>query len=207
MSKREAAEFGKVSRNFVSSGGSIVALSHVNKHKNSEGKSIYSGVSDLVDDADCAFIADVVAEQNLNGERVVEFTNHKCRGDVARKATFSYSRQQGQTYLELIDSVRRVDDEKAEEVKLSAAVSKKLDEDQDAITAICRAINSGVTSKSAIIKIVGDETGISHKTIRRILAEREGAVYSLGHRWQVTVGKHNKSTYRVLAEAKSAQGA
>ena len=136
MSKREAADFGKVSRNFVSSGGSIFALSHVNKHKNSEGKSIYSGVSDLVDDADCAFIADVVAEQNLNGERVVEFTNHKCRGDVARKATFSYSRQQGQTYLELIDSVRRLDDEKAEEVKLSAAVSKKLDEDQDAITAI-----------------------------------------------------------------------
>ena len=50
------------------------------------------------------------------------------------------------------------------------------------IVAICKVITAGVTSKSAIVKNVGDETGISHKTVRRVLAEREGSVYSLGHR-------------------------
>ena len=85
-------------------------------------------------------------------------------------------------------------------MKSSLAITKKLEEDQEAILAICKAITSGVTSKSSIVKNVGDETGISHKTVRRLLAEREGTMYSLGHRWTVAVGKHNKSTYSVVDE-------
>ena len=206
MDKKVATEFGIISRGFVAAGGTLICLAHTNKHKSADGRPIYGGTADIRDDSDAVFTIDKVEGRLFEDEIAVEFINDKARGDVADSVSFSYAKRHGQTYAQLVDTVRRIDNEKIDELKLSAAVSKKLDEDQDAITAICSAINSGVTSKSAIIKNVGD-TGISHKTIRRILAEREGAVYSLGHRWQVTVGKHNKSTYRVLAEAKSAQGA
>ena len=122
---------------------------------------------------------------------------------VADSVSFSYAKRHGQTYVDLIESVTACRKDKLAD-EIECGNRKKLEEDQEAIVAIRLSISSGVTSKSAIVKNVGDETGISHKTIRRILAEREGSMYSLGHRWQVEVGKHNKSTYSVLAEIKSA---
>lgn len=205
MHKKEATLFGIISRDFVAAGGTLICLAHTNKHKSSDGKPVYSGTSDIRDDSDCVFILDKLDGRLFEDEVAVEFINDKARGDVADSVSFSYSKRHGQTYAQLVDTVKRIDNEKIDELKLSAAASKKLAEDEDAITAICRAINSGVASKSAIIKNVGDETGISHKTIRRVLAEREGSMYSLGHRWKVEVGKHNKSTYKVITEVKSAQ--
>ena len=204
MHKKEATQFGIISRGFVAAGGTLICLAHTNKHKSADGKSIYSGTSDVRDDSDCVFIIDKVEGRLFEDEIAVEFVNDKARGDVADSVSFSYAKRHGQTYTELIESVQRLEGDKLAEMKSSAAIAKKLEEDQEAIAAICKAITSGVTSKSAIVKNVGDETGISHKMIRRILAEREGSMYSLGHRWQVEVGKHNKSTYSVLAETKSA---
>lgn len=200
MQKREAAEFGIISRSFVSSGGTLICLAHVNKQKNSEGKSVFAGTSDIRDDADCAFIIDKVGGQLFEDEIAVEFVNHKARGDVSERVSFSYSKRYGQSYAELVESVARIDDQKVDQLKLKAEVTQKLDEDAAAISAVFNAIKAGITSKAAIIKNAGHETGISHKTIRRVLDEREGAVYSLGHRWQVEIGKHNKSTYSILAE-------
>ena len=60
MHKRDASEFGIISRSFISAGGTLICLAHTNKHKNAEGKSIYSGTSDIRDDSDCAFIIDKV---------------------------------------------------------------------------------------------------------------------------------------------------
>ena len=205
MQKKDATQFGIISRGFVAAGGTLICLAHTNKHKSADGKPIYSGTSDVRDDSDCVFIIDKVEGHLFEDEIAVEFINDKARGDVAGSVSFSYSKQHGQTYADLVESVQRVDSEKVAEMKSSLAITKKLEEDQEVILAICKAITSGVTSKSAIVKNVGDETGISHKTIRRVLAEREGTMYSLGHRWTVEVGKHNKSTYSVLAEIYSTQ--
>ena len=89
MDKRAATKFSDVFRQFVSKGGSIIMLAHVNKHSNAEGKVIYAGTSDIVDDADCCYTLEVIDETNT--EKIVEFTNFKDRGDVAKKALFSYS--------------------------------------------------------------------------------------------------------------------
>ena len=35
--------------------------------------------------------------------------------------------------------------------------------------------------------------------IREILQDRTGSNFSLGHRWSVEVGAHNKSKYAILA--------
>ena len=80
---------------------------HTNKHKNAEGKSIYSGTSDIRDDSDCVFIINKVEGGLFEDQAAVEFINDKARGDVADKMSFSYSKKQGQSYVDLVNSVQR----------------------------------------------------------------------------------------------------
>ena len=204
MHKRESSEFGKISREFISAGGTLICLAHTNKHRSADGKPIYSGTSDISDDCDCVYILDKLDGRMFEDEVAVEFINHKARGDVASSVSFSYSKKHGQSYAELIDSVKRIDDGKMEELRLSAEITHQLEEDENVITSVRTAINQAVTTKAAIVKFVADETGSSHAKVRKILAQRTGTMYSLGHRWSVEVGAHNKSTYSILAAAESA---
>jgi len=205
MQKREATEFGNISRSFVSSGGTLICLAHTNKHKNADGKSVYSGTSDIRDDSDCAYIIDKVNGKLYEDEVAVEFVNDKSRGDVADRVSFSYAKKHGQSYFDLIESVKRIDDAKLSEMKVAAEVTKQLEEDGDLIDVVCTAIRGGITAKSALVKYVADETGITHSKIRRVLAERTGGIHSLGHRWNCTTGAHNKQEYCLTLPTKSAE--
>ena len=205
MQKREATEFGNISRSFVSAGGTLICLAHTNKHKNADGKSVYSGTSDIRDDSDCAYIIEKVDGKLFEDEVAVEFVNDKSRGDVVDQVRFSYAKKHGQSYFDLIESVKRIDEEKLSEMKIAAKVTKQLEEDGDLIDVICGAIRGGITSKSALIKHVADETGITHAKIRKVLAERTGTVHSLGHRWDFTTGAHNKQEYCLTLQARSAE--
>ena len=60
MSKRQGRTFGKHVRLFVMKGGTIIVLAHTNKYCDNEGKPIYAGTSDLVEDFDCAYLMYVV---------------------------------------------------------------------------------------------------------------------------------------------------
>ena len=101
--------------------------------------------------------------------------------------------------------MKRIDDAKLSEMKVAAEVTKQLEEDGDLIDAVCTAIRGGITSKSALVKYVADETGITHSKIRRVLAERTGGIHSLGHRWNCTTGAHNKQEYCLTLPTKSAE--
>ena len=118
MHKRESSEFGNISREFISAGGTLICLAHTNKHRSADGKPIYSGTSDISDDCDCVYILDKLDGRMFEDEVAVEFVNDKSRGDVASSVSFSYSKKHGQSYAELIDSVKRIDDGKMEELRL-----------------------------------------------------------------------------------------
>ena len=204
MHKRESSEFGRISREFISAGGTLICLAHTNKHRASDGKPVYSGTSDISDDCDCVYILDKLDGRMFEDEVAVEFVNQKARGDVAERVSFSYAKKHGQSYAELIDSVKRIDDGKMEELRLRAEVTRQLEEDEDVIVYVRKAINQAVTSKTDIVKLVADETGHSHAKVRKVLAERTGAMYSLGHRWSVEIGAHNRSIYSILAATEPA---
>ena len=83
----------------------------------------------------------------------------------------------------------------------NAEVTRELEQEEDIIAAVRSSIDQDITSKAAIVKLVADETGITHNKIRQVLAKRKGKDYALGHRWTVEVGKHNKSTYSILDQS------
>jgi hypothetical protein len=68
MDKKLSSQISNVLRSFCSHGGSIISLAHVNKNQNSDGKNVYAGTSDIVDDSDCCFIIDIVSDNDDKNE-------------------------------------------------------------------------------------------------------------------------------------------
>ncbi|MDB4109415.1 hypothetical protein N9558_03275 [Porticoccaceae bacterium] len=199
MDKRISSHFGNTAREFIAAGGSLIVLAHTNKHKDVEGKAIYSGTSDIVDDADCAFIINKVDEcEEFTGKKItVEFSNIKARGDVASTLGFTYSKG-GQSYSDLLDSVIRIDQESLKVSKLQLEAEKQLASDLGIIEAACLAIKAGINTKDALIKEIKRTTSESTASARRIVEARTGNDYAQGHRWAVRAGDHNAKIFSVL---------
>ena len=200
MDKRVASEFGNIARGFVAAGGTLITLAHTNKHKDSEGKSIYSGTSDIRDDGDCFYIIDKIGvDKGFGTERhTVEFTNDKARGDVASTVGFSFEKRVGGTYVDLLDSVKRLSSGEIERSKVEREVQAGLDEDADLIAAVADCLTAGINTKSAIVKKVHKETGHSIEKVRKFMVKRTGTSYESGHRWTVIQGANNAHIYQIL---------
>ena len=205
MDKRAASEFGKVARGFVSAGGTLIALAHTNKHPDAEGKGIYSGTSDIVDDSDCCFVIDKVSTLEQNGltTHTVEFNNIKARGDVASTVGFTFVRKYGQSYEALLETVKRLDGDDLDDVKGKATVQSELEQDATIIEAICTVIAEGMISKSKIVQGAHELCGKSTAAVRKVLDKRTGPIFELGHRWDKRKEAHNRHVYEILPTHKN----
>jgi hypothetical protein len=200
MDKRAASEFGDVVKAFTISGGTVISLAHTNKHPGTDGKAIYSGTSDIVDDSDCVFIIDKVSADEVDRKttHTIEFRNTKNRGDVSDKIGFSYQREYGQDYRALLDTVKRIETERLEEIKDKTKVDEALAEDATIIKSVCKLIEEGTVTKDKIVKGAHQQSGESIARVRKVLEQRTGNMHQLGHRWTVNKGAHNKHVYAVL---------
>jgi len=200
MDKRAASEFGQVARGFVSAGGTLIALAHTNKHPDAEGKRVYSGTSDIVDDSDCCFVIDKVSSEERNGvtTHTVEFNNIKARGDVASTVGFTFERRHGQSYEALIDTVKRLERNDLDDIKGKASVESELEHDAPIIEAICTVISAGTVSKSKIVQKAHELSGKSSANVRKVLDKRTGEIFELGHRWRTRKQAHNRHVYEIL---------
>jgi len=200
MDKRASSEFGVAARGFVSAGGTLIALAHTNKHPGADGKRVYSGTSDIVDDSDCCFVIDKISVDERFGAEThtVEFSNIKARGDVATKVGFTYEKRHGQAYSSLIDTVKRLDRDDLEGIKGKTAVQSELDEDAPIIKAICTVISAGTVNKAKIVQEANALSGQSTARVRKVLNKRTGAIFELGHRWNIRKEAHNRHVYEIL---------
>ena len=174
MRKDKATKFGEAVRQFVAHGGSVIMLAHVNKHRDEEGKVIFSGTSDLVDDVDCAYTLDVVTEDKSGGNRTVKFENFKSRGDVEHEAVYAYNFSSGLTYQDRLDSVHSVSDSDREEAEKRQRIELRYEQNREAIEAIREALREGITHKTELIKDAMERSGLSRKRITKALADHTG---------------------------------
>ena len=195
MDKRIASNFGEANRQFVSKGGSSILLAHVNKHKNSEGKSVYSGTSDIADDSDCCYTMDVI-ETTLES-KVIEFTNFKDRGDVAKKAIFTYSNHEGVMYGDLLESVVELDDSESARIAARNILQEKVVRNYSIIEEIKSSIAYGINTKTELITEVRNATGESKKRVISVLQEHTGKNTKQGQFWTFKTGDKNKHVYQL----------
>lgn len=196
MRKDVASEFGKTMRAFVSHGGTVISLAHVNKHKNSDGKSVYGGTSDIADDADCYYMIEEI--QVTEKTKTVRFENRKSRGDVDRTATFVYSNQKVSNYQELLDSVKTVSEAEAEALAKIHKVNSQLDLNKEVIGAITTEITGGNSNRTELINAVSKATLVSKVRVKVILDLHTGTDYKNGHRWNYVVKDKNCHIYSLI---------
>ena len=200
MDKRTASEFGVFARGFVSAGGTLIALAHTNKHKDSDGKAIYSGTSDIVDDSDCCFVIDEISMDERGGKttHTLEFTNIKARGDVSSKLGFSYEKEPGQSYSNLLKTTKWLDKSRLNEIREQSNIEAELDEDTTIIMSVQGLIIDGTVTKDKIVKFAHEQCGESTARIKKVLTKRTGEKYERGHRWTLRKEAHNRHVYSVL---------
>ncbi len=201
MDKRKGSAFMDRAREYISNGGTLIMLAHTNKNRDADGKAVFSGTSDVVDDCDCVFILDEVAKTNTTKQ--VLFENIKCRGDVANELAFSYSVEEGKHYQYRLESVEPADKNataKAKEEKIAADARAK---DQEIIDAITEAIEQGITQKTPLILAAHDCSGISKRRLTTILTRYKGTDFSKGDLWREEVGEKNAKTYHLLSAFES----
>lgn len=193
MDKRKASLFGEVIRRFVLKGGTVIALAHVNKKVGSDGKPVYAGTTDIIDDADCAYVLDLISTDDATKTRVVEFENKKKRGNVASRVAYSYSIEDGLSYQELMATVCHVDEKNLSLAKQSEEVKA----DSEIIEAVAACISKGGFTKMRLRDAVSESIGISKLAAVRVIEKYEGKDPEK-HWWTFTVKARGAKVYFLL---------
>jgi len=190
MSKDKASQFGKLARLFVAAGGTLVTLGHTNKYKSEEGKSVFSGVQDFMVDSDCCWMIGTIGEEEglCSTTFAVEFENLKDRGDMPRKIAFRYTKNKGATYLQLLNTVERLDHSTAMAIQESQLNLQEQQQDAEVITAIQASIENLQMNKTQIENFV-NTLGKSKQKTRRVLDKYTGRL------WNLRKGENNASIY------------
>ena len=198
MDKTEGTKFGKIARQFTQAGGTLIGLAHTNKHRDDEGKSVYSGTTDIADDCDCVYVVEVLDDDKTSGKRIIQFRNQKQRGAVVEQKTFAYEKQDGTTYADLLNSVSVVDEETAKREKKLAVKKNKYFADKLVIDTIIETISREPLDLTKLIAQVNEETGVSKANCRKIVDRYKGAELDEFVFWRMEVGAHNTKTLSKL---------
>lgn len=202
MNKTSSSEFFEVMRGFVSKGGTVILLAHVNKHRDDNKKVVYAGTSDLVDDADCAYTLDEVAFDSANFTQTVQFENFKSRGNVVLKQAFKYSKAAQDSYVDRLRSVKRLSEADFSQIDELKAAKAKFIANTEAIEAITDVLKSGTMTQSDIIAAVKESAGISRNKVIKALNDHDTNNEDMPYgfqRWSsTTTAKKNKKEYTLL---------
>jgi hypothetical protein len=195
MEKRESSEFAKLVRQFVMKGGTVVALAHVNKRPGANGKPVYGGTSDILDDFDCGYTIDTIDENPYTYTKVVEFENIKRRGNVPLSACYAFSTEAGISYNELLSSVREIAPDAVDLLKKE----QELVSDADAISAVESSILSGTNTKMLLAEAVAERASISKRQAIRTIEKYTGTDPTL-HRWHFIVKDRGAKVFVLLEQ-------
>ena len=197
MDKKLLREFNGVVRMFVSKGGTVIGLAHVNKRLE-DGKPVYAGTSDMMDDTDCAYVLHTLDESD--GIKTVEFENKKSRGKVASRLAFKYPIEDGISYLELLSSVSPVEDDIASELRSVEPDCKT--EVTPPVDVIKDCIREGINSKMKLVAETAIRAKISKRSALHTIERFTGDDITL-HHWDFSVGARGAKQFLVLGDAET----
>ena len=195
MNKKEASAFAEIARRFVLRGGTLLGFAHVNKHRGGNGKVVYAGTSDIINDFDCAYSIDIVEE--TDSIRTVGFECLKSRGGGLRETAYAYCNEPDVDYLSRIMSVVEVD-----RSRFGARPNPEPDIDEEVIVDALRlSIQHGKKPmKMAIVKTASLATGASRRTVLAAL-ERFTGDDPAKHHWCYVKGARGAMLYSLLGSA------
>ena len=199
MNKTESTHFGKIAREFVQAGGTIIGLAHTNKHPDESGKKIYSGTTDIADDCDCYHIIELIEDNKASGRRVIQSRCDKPRGAVALEKTFYYVRKQETSYEDLLNSFSVMDQETARQEKRSIKKKRQYYEDKRVIDSIIGFASQEEVELTELIKKVASDTQIGRGKCRDVVERYKGELLDEFTFWKILKGPRNRKTLEILS--------
>lgn len=201
MSKQQSSEFANVVRQFVSAGGTLLGLAHTNKRKGDNGRAIYAGTSDILNDFDAGYIIDEMPTAEQPGEKFIEFTQEKARGGGVQSVTYAYSVEDGISYERRLSSVRKVEPDEMDGIK---RVEQERS-DAEIIGVVATQITNGVNTKMALRNAAAEQASISRSAAMRVI-DRYTGDDPAQHRWAFARKAHGAKLYSLLAKPEGAAG-
>jgi hypothetical protein len=199
MNKKSQASLYIVLRKLVAKNATIIIAGHANKHLNSEGSLVYEGTSDTMNDIDCAYSMYLMTEPE--GDVVVEFRREKSRGDNVARVSYGYTRDEGMSYIDIVNSVHKLDDEKAEKMTTVGNQRRLMERYEPEVLFITNLLNDGSLNQSQILtklKALEGEDIASEISVRSIKAALTALV---NIKWTVVRDKHNNANnYTLISE-------
>lgn len=160
MDKNDARVFNIMVRTFTQAGGTLIALAHTNKNKDSDGKSIAEGVGDFQSDFDCAYTIDKAPVITEGAMRTIVFENTKLRGPNSMKVTYEYDAGEKKSWHRRFQSIKRIGQEEAQAAIEKAEKEAQREKDQPIIDYILSQFEDGPKSHSALTQNnLGGNTG------------------------------------------------
>lgn len=197
MDKTKTSEFARWIRGFVLKGGTVIALAHTNKKLGADGKPIYQGTSDIVDDFDCAYVL-YTQPTTADGQKVVVFENVKRRGDVALNAAYSFSAQSKINYNELVSSVTAADID-----PYGVSDSPRQVPEQSVIEQIKISIGEGFTHKMKLAYEVAARVKASRRIVLAVIEKYTGSDPKK-HHWCFSVKDRGAKVFELLQPSPAA---
>ncbi len=206
MDKAAAARATEILRQFVSHGGTVIILAHVNKHRGADGKPIHEGTGDLVNDADCVYVGDILLEDTARGLRTIQLKNIKARGDVPSEITYRYSIAKGASYEDRLQSIVEVGKAEQEAAKRMKTAQALLAKNKAAILAIKECLMDGINQKTALIEEAHSRSGLSRSVIRKALEDHTGGKVDEYQFWHLTISGKNSNIYQLNYGVSTVEG-
>ena len=194
MDKKRTSEFGQVCREYVMAGGTVVALGHTRKSPKADGSPQYQGTTDILEDFDAVYVAELMTDSGRKDRRVVRFNMEKKRADSPNAVAYAYADELGISYGEKLESVESVD---PEDLTPDRTGDYGVDIVKVVVT-ISHIIGDGFAGgKGALAEATAAQCGISKRKALRIIEDKTGSTPGL-HFWNARNGEHNTQLYRLL---------
>jgi hypothetical protein len=197
MDKTRSAESAQVCRAYVMAGGTIIALGHTAKNRNADGTPRYGGTTDIRDDFDAAYVAELMAPKPGSNERVIRFSELKKRADSPEVVAYAYSTEQGLTYREKLASVRPVYIEELDGQSVENSAFNEQDVIEDLRVYI---FQHGHLGQEKILAAVTNMANVSRATVQRILNRYTGSDPAK-HKWNYKRGDRGVRMFYLLSHA------
>lgn len=172
-------------------GGTFLALAHTRKNDGVDGKLVYGGTSDVIEDFDAACVLVPLNPRSDRAEKLVQFQFRKRRGRNVEE-TYAYDDDPELTYDVRLASVRLV-----EEDELACHAShEQYRSDADLIDAIRTGLGSESVQKMQLVKSVAKAVNASRSAVMKVL-ERYTGDDPDNHHWTFTVQARGAKVYRL----------
>jgi hypothetical protein len=182
-SRPDIMRLSVICKRFCELGGTVITLAHANKYVDKNGAPILEGVGLIRNNAHC-----VCYLQKFDD--IIKWVNIKKRTNVEVEVTFQIGKDLN--YTDLFNSVHQLTDKQATELFKDRKQDQLAIDHEIIVKTIQETIFNGIHQRTALARVVHDNTGDFKKTIYRVLDELEGKL------WKMTRGLNNSMVYSII---------